>query len=74
MGHASSEAALRYQHATADRDRVIAASLSELARAERSARAGAVAERLGATEIATLDRRHFSIVRAAHVGAFRLLP
>jgi hypothetical protein len=34
----------------------------------------AVAERLGATEIATLDRRHFSIVRAAHVGAFRLLP
>ncbi len=34
----------------------------------------AVAERLGATEIATLDRRHFSIVRAAHVGALRLLP
>ena len=34
----------------------------------------AVAERLGATEVATLDRRHFSIVRAAHVGAFRLLP
>jgi len=34
----------------------------------------AVAESLGATEIATLDRRHFSIVRAAHVDAFSLLP
>jgi hypothetical protein len=34
----------------------------------------AVAERLGASEIATLDRRHFSIVRAAHVDALTLLP
>ncbi len=34
----------------------------------------AVAERLGASEIATLDRRHFSIVRAAHVGTLTLLP
>jgi len=33
----------------------------------------AVAERLGATEVTTLDRRDFSILRAAHVGAFRLL-
>ena len=31
MGHASSEAALRYQHATADRDRVIAQALSAMA-------------------------------------------
>jgi len=30
MGHASAAAALRYQHATADRDRAIAASLSSL--------------------------------------------
>ncbi len=30
MGHASPEAALRYQHATSDRDAVIAAALSEL--------------------------------------------
>jgi integrase len=30
MGHASTEAALRYQHATRDRDRAIAAALSEL--------------------------------------------
>lgn len=34
----------------------------------------AVAERVGATEIATLDRRHFSVVRPAHVTAFTLLP
>lgn len=32
MGHANSAAALRYQHATADRDQVIAQALSELAR------------------------------------------
>ena len=34
----------------------------------------AVAERLGAEEIATLDRRHFSAVRPAHVPAFTVLP
>jgi len=32
LGHASSDAALRYQHATANRDEAIARSLSELAR------------------------------------------
>lgn len=34
----------------------------------------AVAERTGATEIATLDHRHFSVVRPSHVAAFTLLP
>lgn len=34
----------------------------------------AVAERLKVTQIATLDRRHFSAVRPAHVEAFELLP
>lgn len=34
----------------------------------------AVAERRGATTIATLDRRHFSVVRPRHVPAFTLLP
>ncbi|HEY8200757.1 MAG TPA: PIN domain-containing protein [Actinomycetota bacterium] len=34
----------------------------------------AAAERLQATTIATLDRRHFSVVRPAHVSAFELLP
>ena len=33
-----------------------------------------VAERLGAAEVATLDHRHFSIVRPAHLDALRLLP
>ncbi len=31
-------------------------------------------ERLGETKVATLDRRHFSVVRPAHVDAFELLP
>lgn len=34
----------------------------------------ATAERLGIGEVATLDRRHFSVVRPAHVAAFDLLP
>ncbi|MGF1667529.1 MAG: PIN domain-containing protein, partial [Acidimicrobiia bacterium] len=34
----------------------------------------AAAERLDITGIATLDRRHFSIVRPVHTGSFELLP
>lgn len=34
----------------------------------------AVAERLGATRVATLDTRHFSVVKPRHVRAFTLLP
>ncbi|WP_245646055.1 type II toxin-antitoxin system VapC family toxin [Nocardiopsis trehalosi] len=34
----------------------------------------AAAERLHVTEVATLDRRHFSVVRPRHVDAFTLLP
>jgi len=34
----------------------------------------AAAERLGLAEVATLDRRHFSVVRPSHVDAFELLP
>jgi predicted nucleic acid-binding protein len=34
----------------------------------------AVAERLGAVEVATVDRRHFSVVRPKHVAAFMLVP
>jgi uncharacterized protein len=34
----------------------------------------AAAERLGVTKIATVDRRHFGVVRPAHVDAFDLLP
>ncbi len=32
------------------------------------------AERLGITEIATVDRRHLAVVRPAHIEAFALLP
>lgn len=32
------------------------------------------AERLGIVDIATVDRRHFSVVRPANVDAFTLLP
>lgn len=34
----------------------------------------AVCERLGEEKVATLDRRHFSIVRPAHCPSLRLLP
>jgi hypothetical protein len=34
----------------------------------------AAAERRGITDIATLDRRHFSVVRARHTETLRLLP
>lgn len=34
----------------------------------------ATAERLGAATIATLDRRHFTIVRPSHLDSFQLLP
>ena len=34
----------------------------------------AVAERLKLTEVATLDRRHFTVVRPNHVDALTLLP
>jgi predicted nucleic acid-binding protein len=34
----------------------------------------AIAERLDLGEVATLDRRHFGVVRSAHVRAFMPLP
>lgn len=34
----------------------------------------AAAERLGVSRVATLDRRHFGVVRPAHVEGFELLP
>ncbi|WP_371102364.1 type II toxin-antitoxin system VapC family toxin [Streptomyces sp. PU_AKi4] len=34
----------------------------------------AVAERFGVERVATLDRRHFSVVRPAHTPALTLLP
>ncbi len=34
----------------------------------------AVAERLNSDKIATLERRHFSVIRPAHMAAFELVP
>lgn len=34
----------------------------------------AIAERLAITEIASLDRRHFTLVRPRHLESFQLLP
>ena len=34
----------------------------------------AIAERLGETTIATLDQRHFSVVKPMHCEAFTLVP
>ncbi|MEV5837877.1 PIN domain-containing protein [Nocardia sp. NPDC052112] len=34
----------------------------------------ATAERLGITQVATLNRRHFSVVRPRHIDAFEILP
>jgi hypothetical protein len=34
----------------------------------------ALAERLDASDVATLDTRHFTIVRPQYVTSFRLLP
>lgn len=34
----------------------------------------AAAERLALTELATLDRRHFSVVRPRHTDAFNIVP
>ena len=34
----------------------------------------AIAERLKLTEVATLDHRHFTVVRPAHVDTLTLLP
>lgn len=34
----------------------------------------ATAERLGIHQIATVDRKHFSIVRPAHASSFDLVP
>ena len=34
----------------------------------------AIAERLGLRTVATLDRRHFTVVRPRHIPAFDLLP
>jgi predicted nucleic acid-binding protein len=53
----------------------------ELRRTYRDLRVGyvdaavlAIVERLGERKVATLDRRHFSVMRPRHVAALQLLP
>ncbi|WP_369074157.1 PIN domain-containing protein [Microbispora sp. CSR-4] len=55
--------------------------MAELVRLYRDARLDpadvsvvAIAERLGITQIATIDRRDFGLIRPQHVAAFKLLP
>ena len=55
--------------------------IAELVRQYRDLRLGTVdasvvaaAERLGIVEVATLDHRHFSVVRPNHAESFSLLP
>ncbi|MEU8272201.1 hypothetical protein AB0B89_34245 [Sphaerisporangium sp. NPDC049002] len=66
-------AAPNYQdlHALVDQLRPDQAHLAE--RHEEIIREG-LAERLGLREVATLDHRHFRVVRPRHVPAFDLLP
>jgi len=47
---------------------------SDLALGGTDAAVVSVAERLGVAEVATVDRRHFSVVRPRHVSSLVLLP
>lgn len=72
---------------TDPRFQIVAPSRSDLARAAELIRGYAdlplggtdalivaTAERLRATQVATLDHRHFNVVRPRHCDAFELVP
>ena len=61
---------------TSDLDRmaVLVDTYDDLPLGAADASVLAVAERLGTDQIATLDRRHFNIVRPRHVTVLTLLP
>lgn len=52
----------------------LVATYSDLPLGAVDASVAAIAERLGATMLLSLDRRHFSVVRPRHTTAFTLLP
>lgn len=52
----------------------LAAKYSDLPLGLVDAAVIAIAERLHVTRLATLDRRHLTVVRPAHVDAFELVP
>lgn len=60
----------------ADYDRMgdLVAQYADLPLGTTDAAVIALAERLGVTDVATLDRRHFGVVRPRHVAALTLLP
>lgn len=61
-------------HADLDRMADLVETYASLPLGAADASVIAVAERLRLTEVATLDRRHFTVVRPNHVDAFTLLP
>lgn len=56
------------------RVRALVAGYADLPLSLVDAAVVAIAERLEQTRIATLDRRHFSVIRPLHVPAFELVP
>ena len=56
------------------RSRELQADYADLGLGVVDASVIALAERLGETRIATLDHRHFTVVRPQHVHAFELVP
>jgi predicted nucleic acid-binding protein len=61
---------------TADYDRMadLVEQYADLPLGTSDAAAISLAERLDVDEVATLDHRHFTVVRPRHVRAFTLLP
>ena len=59
--------------ASADLDRVVG-MMAEHEIGFADAAVATIAERMNATRIYTLDRRHFERVRPRHVARFELLP
>jgi len=69
--------AYRVQHPTlADLDRAgeLQATYADLRLGVVDATVVALSERLGEEKVATLDHRHFTVVRPTHVESLRLLP
>ncbi|WP_249124581.1 PIN domain-containing protein [Saccharopolyspora erythraea] len=57
-----------------DRIHELVAKYADLPLGATDASVVSIAERLGVAALATLDRRHFSVVRPRHIPAFTLLP
>lgn len=71
------DGAYRVEHPLPDdlrRCRALQAGYADLRLGVVDASVIALVERLGEDKLATLDRRHFAVVRPAHVEGLRLLP